>query len=240
MLREELIGQSVINKGYGKGTIKDFDGERIEVEFTSKTTKFQFPKSFSDGFVKAEDEKLQEVIMVAAEELKEKEQKEKEQKRIQAEEKKNTSNDNTRGSHKDTLYRGETFRTHAEALNECFGFNYKHFQKAYKHIDDKYAVWFPSIAKRVMGEYLAADTGNGWLNILCENDTVIYEKNVENVSLNTEREDNSYRFVFAKFDGDDSYKFLGLYSADPIPTEQGFKYQRIGIQINLNTMEIIK
>ncbi len=40
------------------------------------------------------------------------------------------------------------FSTHADVLNNCFGFHYKHYQKAYKDLENGYAVWFPRIARK--------------------------------------------------------------------------------------------
>ena len=107
-------------------------------------------------------------------------------------------------------------------------------------MDDHYGVWFPSIAKRTMGEYISADTSYGWLNILCENDTVIFEKHTEDPNLNTTRDEAVSRFVFAKFDGEEGYKFIGLFKANPVPTKEGFRYELIGTQIDLDHMTVIK
>ncbi len=242
MDRETLIGQNVINKAFGRGTIIDYDGKHIKVEFKTKTSDFLCPKAFLDGFLSAENLELHDALINEASDVLEKEQQEKEAKRTEEERKREEERKNrgVRGEHKDTVMKGETFGTHADALNACFGYKYKHFQKAFKEIDEEYGAWFPSIAKRVMGEYLAADTGNGWLNILCENDTVILEKNVEDPNMNVTREKAGKRFVFAKFDGSDVYTFVGLFSSDPVPTENGFRYERLGTEIDLKTMEVIK
>ena len=58
--------------------------------------------------------------------------------------------------------------------------------------------------------------------------------------MNVTREKTGKRFVFAKFDGSEEYTFIGLFSSDPVPTENGFRYERLGTEINLNTMEVLK
>jgi len=239
----ELIGQLVTNKINETGTIISYDDEgRISVDFGSRVVKFQCPKAFADGFLKLEDENLQEKLIDEAKKQAKEISAQKELKARENEErrKKEVSERSTRKEHRDILTRGERFRTHAEALNECFGYNYKHYQMAFKAIDDQYAAWFPSIAKRIEGEYAAADTSNGWLNILCENDSVIYERNVEDNNRNVERDRTWNVFVFCKMDGENDYVFKGLFKSNTVPTEKGFKYELTGIQIDLNTMSVIR
>ena len=242
MDKELLIGLKVTNKAGEKGTVKSFEEGRLVVVFANREASFHCPQAFGQGFITAEDSDIQDKLIKEAERIKE--QSEKEKLLRQEEHLKKHQEDiekrGERGSHRSVLYKGESFRTHAEALNECFGYGYKHFQMAYKQIDDNYGAWFPSIAKRVMGEYVAADTSAGWLNILCENDTVILEKHVEDPNKNITRDKSGYRFVFAKYDGRDDYTFIGLYSSDPVPTKEGFRYELIGTQIDLNTMQVIK
>ena len=38
------------------------------------------------------------------------------------------------------------FKTNVEVLNECFGKDYKGFQRAFLILKDDYAVWFPRIS----------------------------------------------------------------------------------------------
>lgn len=242
MKKEELIGQIVESKAYGKGKIVGYDGHHVTVEFSKKTSDFQCPKAFLDGFLVAEDIKVHDALINEACDEQDAAEKEKELMRIEEEKRREEEKKSrgTRGEHKEFLYKGETFRTHADALNDCFGYNYKHFQTAFKRIDDRYAAWFPSIAKRVMDEYVAAETSYGWLNVLCENGKVILEKNVENPDRNTDRDRSWDIFVFAKFDGENAYTFIGLFRSNPKLTKDGFRYELLGTQIDLNTMEICK
>ncbi len=244
MQKNDLLGKKVRNKANEIGVVRSVDevAGRLDVEFDDRSLKLQYPKAFWDGFLLAEDDNLQDELLREAEIIRQKVAKDKELKRLQEQEqaKLEAESRGKRGSHKDILTKGERFRTHAEALNECFGYSYKHYQQAFKRIDDQYAVWFPSIAKRVMGEFLAADTSYGWLNTLCENDTVIYEKNVEDINMNSERDRFWDVFVFSKKDGEDEYVFTGLFRSNPVPTDKGFRYEKLGSQIDLNTMQILK
>lgn len=242
MNAELIIGQTVTNKMNKKGTVESYEEGRIVVSFSDREATFQCPMAFADGFLRAEDDSLQEKLLAEAAEVKKKAEEMKAESialRIQKQ-KEETANRGKRGAHRAMVTKGEVFRTHAEALNECFGYSYKHFQTAFKQIDDENGAWFPSIAKRVMGEYVAADTSYGWLNVLCENETVILEKNVEDPSKNTTRDKSGNRFVFAKFDGEDVYTFIGLFSSDPVPTKDGFRYELLGTQIDLDKMEVIR
>ena len=65
------------------------------------------------------------------------------------------------------------FSTHAEVLNNCFGFHYKHYQKAYKDLENGYAVWFPRIARKAGDQYMSSDDYWGWLNILSDSGETI-------------------------------------------------------------------
>ena len=66
-----------------------------------------------------------------------------------------------------------SFVTHADALNSCFGFHYKIYQKAYKVLGNGYSVWFPNIARKVGNQYLSSDEYSGWLNILSDSGETI-------------------------------------------------------------------
>lgn len=241
MNKDNLLGRTVFNKMNDLGTVASCDDKHIVISFSNKEATFKCPQAFLKGFLRAEDADIQEKLVAEAKELEAKKNEEREkQLSLLIENKRNEAlQRGVRGSHRATVTKGEIFRTHAEALNECFGYSYKHYQIAFKQIDDNYGAWFPSIAKRVMGKYVVADTSCGWLNILCENDTVILEKNIENTSKNVSRDKAGFRFVFAKYDGQNEYTFVGLFSSNPVPTKEGFRYKRVGTKIDLNNMTIL-
>lgn len=233
-----LIGLTVKNKTLGEGTVLSCDESYLVVKFPTKESKFSFPSAFANGFVEiVGNSSLQEEIIQFA--LKKNEEKVNAAK--EASERKREEAEAKKREHMDYIQKGIFYSTHAEAINACFGLGFKHFQKAYKIFDDlKISIWFPSIAKRVMGEYVAAETGAGWMNVLADNGATIYEKNVEDASKNGEKRDSYDRLVFAKFDGDEGYNFIGIYRPSGYSEDKGFKYVRIGTKYDLNKMEVVE
>jgi len=241
------IGEAITHKAFGKGTIKNIEGDKVVLDFNGTEKTFKFPDAF-ETFIKLDDAgKQTEVTALVEEKKKQKSEeaaklaKEREEQMLQAQQAKKDKRNTRVIPHKEILIKGDTFTTHKDALNECFGFQYEHFQPAFKVVDDKFSVWFPSIARRVQGEYVSTETSNGWINVLSENDTVITEKN-EDGTKNTER-DPKYdldRYVFAKFDGE-NYRFIGVYRPEHAdrPWETGYKYKLVGTKVNLRTMEIL-
>ena len=243
---DKYIDREVIHKRFGEGRITAIEDGYATVIFEEKETKFLFPAGFGrDGFVKFADEELQAEVLDMSENLKAEEAEEKrrlyedkEQEREKS--KKKTGSTERAEVFRKTLSYGDSFRTHADALNSCFGFNYTTYQQAYKEVDDKYAVWFASIAKIIDGKYVAADSGNGWINVLSEGGRVLTEKNEDDAkNVYKERRELFDRFVFAKMD-DETYTFIGVYRYDvkESSTETGFKFVRLGTKVNLQTMEI--
>jgi hypothetical protein len=135
---------------------------------------------------------------------------------------------------------GDTFRTHADVLNECFGFKFKHYQRAYKVINENYAIWFPTIAKRMEGEYSPSKNSYGWINVISEHNTIITEKNEEkNKNQIREAKYELDRFVFAKFDK--GYTFIGVFRPESVvePWKTGYRYKRIGTNVDLKSLNIL-
>lgn len=240
-------GETVTHKMFGKGIIKHIVGDKVVLDFNGTEKTFKFPDAF-ETFLKFDDaDKQTEVTALVEEKKKQKSEevaklaKEREEQMLQAQQAKKDKRNTRVVPHKEILTKGDTFTTHKDALNECFGFQYEHFQPAYKVVDDKFSVWFPSIARRVQDEYVSTETSNGWINVLSENDTVITEKH-EDGTKNTERDPkhNLDRYVFAKFDGE-NYRFIGVYRPEHAdrPWETGYKYTLIGTKVNLRTMEIL-
>ena len=162
---QELIGHNVTHKSFGTGRILSVTDTWIEVEFVMKgTKKVQFPQTFA-SYMRIDDEYLQSQIMVLEEkrktdEIRQKQIEAEKRAHVQARyEMKNHSNARKESdgdwlkskadrtgvaeTKAETYYYGEriigpktSFATHADVLNACFGFNYKHFQKAYKDLEN--------------------------------------------------------------------------------------------------------
>ncbi len=58
----DLINIKVNHKSFGVGTVVDFDGQYISVQFADKSSKFVYPDAFVK-FIKTEDSTVQEAIM---------------------------------------------------------------------------------------------------------------------------------------------------------------------------------
>lgn len=243
---DKYIDRVVVHKRFGEGRINAIEDGYALVSFEDKETKFQFPAGFGqDGFIKFDDEELQSEVLEMSEKLKAEEAEEKrrlyEEKEREREKAKKKAGSSERSEvFRKTLSYGDSFKTHAEALNSCFGFNYTTYQKAYKAVDDKFGVWFPSIAQFIQGKYVATDTSAGWINVISEGGNVITEKS-EDASKNMDKPTSEKldRFVFAKMDGE-TYMFVGVYKFIDGGDFQadGFRFERIGKKVNLQTMEI--
>lgn len=246
---EKLAGAEVWNVLMKKkGTITNVnENGMLMVLIDGKGKKFLFPHSFvktltAPAVLSATDAQLQNEIELYIEEL------ESQKKPAPAKEpiptkkaKELVTPARTSNIQKEFLNIGETFNTHAAALNECFGFDYKQFQQAYIVLNAKYAAWFPSIAKQENDAYVPTATSNGWINVLSENETVITECNEDPAESEPRDEKNKLdRFVFAKFDDQRAYRFIGVYKLidDRNNTPGVFRYERIGTKVNLHTFEM--
>ena len=58
----ELTGKKVKHSVFGVGTIIEYSGNSIKVEFPTKTSKFIYPDAF-EKFIKAEDTAVQAAII---------------------------------------------------------------------------------------------------------------------------------------------------------------------------------
>ena len=241
----DYVGKTVLHGTFGKGEVKEIVGDKVILNFNGVEKKFPFPNVF-ESLAKFDDADIQDKVMILIKEMKQKKveenaalsrEREEQKKQIQQSQKEKLNERVT--PRKETLIKGETFRTHSDVLNECFGFRYKSYQQAFKVVDDKFAVWFPNIARNIQGKYVPTEKSNGWINVLSENETVITETNKDKTK-NTERERKFYldRFVFAKFDED--YRFIGVYGPEKSDEirEKGYRYSLIGTRVNLRTMEI--
>lgn len=246
--KNKYVGAEVIHKMFGKGKIVCIDERHATVSFESKDSKFEFPKGFgASGFIRFIDKDLQAEVenikdKYLAEETAEKRRLFVERAAEREKAKKASKNKGNERSEvlRKTLSYGDSFNTHADALNSCFGYHYIHYQRPYKNVEDKFGVWFPSIARFSRGKYVATETSAGWINVISEGGNVITEKS-EDAAKNVERPNDKKldRFVFAKMDGE-TYTFIGVYRCVDSGNiqENGFKYERIGTKVYLPTMEI--
>lgn len=247
-MKNKYVGAEVIHKIFGKGKIVSIDERHAIVSFESKESKFEFPRGFgTGGFVKfidkdlqVEVEKLNDKYLVEETAEKKRLRAERESEREKAKKESKTSSNERSKVLRKTLSYGDSFNTHADALNSCFGYHYNTYRRPYKNVDDKVGVWFPSIARFIQGKYTSTETSAGWVNVISEGGNVITEKS-EDASKNVERSNDKKldRFVFAKMDGE-TYTFIGVYRCVDSGNiqENGFKYERIGTKVYLPTMEI--
>ena len=133
-----------------------------------------------------------------------------------------------------------SFATHAEALNICFGYQYKHFQMGYKNLENGYAVWFPSIARIFAGKYLSSDDYRGWLNILSDSgDTITQMDNPSYSRSKAWEPDPNKRVIFARFEGERRYRFIGIFVFEKRSLDRE-SFRRIGTLFDTKKMEIIE
>ena len=133
-----------------------------------------------------------------------------------------------------------TFSTHADVLNDCFGFHYKHYQKAYKDLENGYAVWFPRIARKAGNQYMSSDDYWGWLNILSDSgETITQMDNPDFPYAGEGRLDNNKRLIFARFDKDVGYRFIGVFVFKE-RIRNGESFMRIGTVFDTSSMTIIQ
>lgn len=244
MNTNKLIGHKITHISWGEGIIIAADSKYVTVSYSGQgEKKYQFPRAF-ESFMMIDEVSLQEEIL---EELRNIPRKEKPiiqpvKRAIQ----KGTSSHSYEGiipgevSFQDRILKiGVSFPTHAEALNKCFGFNYKQYQQAYKTLNKGYAVWFPSIANKALGEYVSTDTFSGWVNVLSEDKkTLLQVDNPLYASAGTKNYDPNKRIVFAKFDKDKRYRFIGIFGAER-RVSNGYEYTRLGTAIDTVTMQMI-
>lgn len=252
-----LIGARVRHKSLGAGTITDEKPGYVKVRFNHNDAEIKFAYTFAfEKFLTFESAELQKAAMAAFAEMNKKRQ---DELRRQEEQRKKAYRQplpvqTTKGSrtaskpapgvkempymYGDGIIGPKTsFATHADALNACFEFHYKHFQKAYKDLGNGYAVWFPNIARKADGQYMSSDTYWGWLNILSDSgDTITEMDNPEYPGF--VGPDANKRIVFARFDNDKRYRFIGVY-ANPKRVENANRYTRVATMLDTRRMVFI-
>jgi len=254
-----LIGLSVEHISYGTGEIVAADDKHIQVRFISgELRKYQFPQAFA-SYLCIDDETLMSEILeeervrkqnadAKKANLRNRTEAELQQKAVASMNKRGNKGGN-RTAHpnmeKPHSYDGliidknTSFKTHAETLNTCFGYHYVHFQKAYKGLENGYAVWFPRIAKKVGSQYMSSDNYWGWLNIISENGDTITQMDNPDYPYSGGEPDKNKRIIFARFEGDDRYRFVGIYIFEN-RFSNGESFKRIGTKFDTKTMKIIE
>ncbi len=235
-----IMGHSVTHISYGAGKIVSANDKQIQVLFTSgKMKKYQFPQAFV-SYLQIDDESLMLEILEEEQIRKRKEEEEKAMLHSRLEEtrhltadpsiikSRNQKSDRTspRNMEESRNYDGliidgnTSFNTHADTLNMCFGYQYVHFQKAYKDLGNGYAVWFPRIAKRVGDQFLSSDNYWGWLNIISENGDTITQMDNPDYPYSGGEPDKNKRIIFARFEGDNKYLKLPTRLSNEKPYKQ--------------------
>lgn len=264
----KLMGQRVMHISYGSGVIVNINANQLQVNFEFDGLKrFQFPQAFGT-YLTIDDEDIMTEILKEKQIRKQEEERkrcEEEEKArlhsLQEKEKRlepvSSAKPNRRqGGSKSVsdafsdskieqrtydveIIGPETsFATHAETFNACFGFHFVHYQKAYKMLGNGYAVWFPRIAKKVAGQYLSSDNYEGWLNILSDTGDTITQMDNPDFPRAGWEPDNLKRLVFARFEGDNRYRFIGVY-ANEERIQDGVVFTRIGTKFDTKKMIIV-
>ena len=113
-----------------------------------------------------------------------------------------------------------TFSTHADVLNNCFGFHYKHYQKAYKDLENGYAVWFPRIARKAGDQYMSSDDYWGWLNILSDSgETITQMDNPDFPYTGEGGPDNNKRLIFGYVEHTNNH-LVCIVRIEPMPMRE--------------------
>ena len=264
----KLIGCSVIHVGYGPGRIASIEEKLIWVDFgTGEPKKFGFPQAFVRHLRLDDDTLMEEILQLEQQRAEEDRQKKEEKKaRLRAQQdagrqtvfvspakpsrkkagSRTTSKARSNIKEEPRVYEGmiidleTSFATHAEALNTCFGYHYVHYQKAGKDLENGFTVWFPRIAKKASGKYLSADSYWGWVNILSDTgDTITQMDNPDFPYSGGDGPDKRYRIIFARFDGENRYRFIGVFGRGE-RIQNGERYTRLGTKFDTKTMRIIE
>lgn len=259
-----LTGHRVKHKSFGSGEITSVNGDdKLRVTFENGDAKvFKFPQAFT-AYLEIDDASLMQEILEEVSKRKAKEdvlrKEEAEMRELRARQEYETrrgrisaeSSGRSWGTYGFTAgirddaktYRdgiiGPTtvFTTHADVLNTCFGYHYKHYQKAYKDLGNGYAVWFPNIARKAGNQYLSSDEYWGWLNVLSDSGDTMTEFDNPDFT-GTSGPDKNRRIIFARFKNDRGYRFIGIY-AYPKRVENGYEYTRIATMFDTKRMKVI-
>ncbi len=130
------------------------------------------------------------------------------------------------------------FKTSVEVLNECFGKNYKGFQKAGCYLGGDMFVWFPKLALKMDGQYKAQSKTKPWINVLSDDGKTL-EMIAETDDFDRERilKRSGIIFTFAKCEPKEGYRYIGTFiMAVEECTDLRFIYRRIDTVIDFEEL----
>ena len=131
------------------------------------------------------------------------------------------------------------YHTIKDICNQCFGQQYKGYQKGSYKINDYYMAWFPKIAYTEDGVIKPGSETKGWINEVKDDGLCIVESNI-----NEKRDVDSSKFqilrlVFSKYK-DEDYKFMGVYKTVSYYDENVDYakriHRRIATEVNLGAL----
>ena len=132
-----------------------------------------------------------------------------------------------------------TYKYIKDICNECFGKNYKAYQRGHCNINDYYIAWFPKMAIEEGGRNKPGSKTKNWINILCDNGDTIIEYNYDESSDASKELANKIRLVFGKFKGED-YKFLGAFktisSSAPDTGYASYVHKRVASKVDITKL----
>lgn len=240
-----LLNHKVFHRSGAVGTVINVDDKQVFAEFEpGNIRRFQYPQAFT-SFLTLDSKNLQEQVLEEARILNERVSQTRAKVVTHAEQKERQPYNRKSSTSSILIARpevqkkypegiigpGTIFSTHADVLNTCFGFNYKHYQKAYKDVGGGYGVWFPNIARKVSGQYVSTDDYFGWLNILTDEGRKITQIDNDNYQGGFVKEgtvtDRRKTLIFARFDNERFYSFIGVF-APAVRVKNGTERIRIG------------
>ena len=88
-------------------------------------------------------------------------------------------------------------------------------------------------------DYLSSDSYWGWLNIMSEDGDTITQMDNPDFPYSGEGPDKNMRIIFARFEGDNKYRFVGIYKFEK-RISNGEIFIRIGTKLDTKTMKIVE
>lgn len=134
---------------------------------------------------------------------------------------------------------GITYKYIKDICNECFGKNYKAYQRGHYNINDYYMAWFPKMAIEENGRKKPGSKTKNWINILGDNGNTIIEYNYDEPADVSKKLENMIRLVFGKSKGEE-YRFLGVFktvfSGDSDAGYARYIHKRVASRIDITKL----
>ena len=105
------------------------------------------------------------------------------------------------------------FNTITEVMNECFAKNYKGCMKAFLPQKNDVVAWFPKLAIKRGGSYVASSRAQGWVNVLTSDGEMLIEENPNDSRGPISDIEILPRYTFAYYEGV-GYKSIGVFELD--------------------------